>query len=280
MTEQLSTSVEDKVIVVTGATAGIGRGVALELAARGAKVVGVGRRAELGESLAADGRVLAGVVSFVAADVTQPADCHRAIDYAVESHGRVDALINNAGGTGKPPIVDVCHITPSQWQEVFNLNANGTFFCSQRAIEHMRCQGGGVILNIASTQAVEAVAGMTAYNAAKAAVVQLGRSLAVECLPHRIRVNTVLMGGAATDASADVMREVLGIPAGSPLKVPALPRPLYAQRLSDIGAALALLCSDASKLVTGATIAIDRAMSAGSLFSAAINHAYGGGWQP
>jgi NAD(P)-dependent dehydrogenase (short-subunit alcohol dehydrogenase family) len=242
-------------------------------------VVGVGRRVELGKSLEEEASGGAGTVHFVAADLSTASECHRAVTAGIERFGRVDALINNAGGTGDPPVQDACKISPEAWHAVFRLNVDSTMFCSQRAIEDMRLRRqGGSIVNIASTQAVEVVGGMSAYNSAKAAVVQLGRSLAVECLSDKIRVNSILMGGAATEASAGVMRTVLDVPPGSPFPVPTMPPPLYAQRISDIAAALALLCSDAAKLITGATIAMDRGMSAGSLFSEALSHAYAGGW--
>jgi NAD(P)-dependent dehydrogenase (short-subunit alcohol dehydrogenase family) len=271
----LSTTIVGKVVAITGVTSGIGRGVALEFVARGAKVVGAGRRLELGDALAAEAAAGPGEFSFVPTDITSPDSCANFLDTAVRLHGRLDALVNNAGGPGDPPVIDSELVSQRAWADVIELNLSGTFFCCQRAIHHLRSGGqGGVIINIASTQAVEAVSGMAAYNAAKAAVVQLGRSLAVEYLADRIRVNTVLMGGAATPASSVVIREILGEDG----RIPVMPMPLYAQRLSDIGAALALLCSDASKLITGATIAMDRAMSAGSLFSTAIQHAYAGGW--
>lgn len=268
----LSTSITGKTIAITGVSSGIGRGVAREFVERGAHVFGVAR-SDVGQELAQE-MVGEGTFTFMRTDVTSSRGCDEFLDAAFAQTGKLDALLNVAGGPGPRSVADSVTVSDDDWHLVVDLNLSSTFYTCRRAIRHMKTGGGGAIVNIASTQAVEAVAGMAAYNASKAAVVQLGRSLAVELLGDRIRVNTVLMGGAATPASLGVVREILGEEG----RVPTMPPPLYAQRLSDIGAALALLCSDASKLITGATIAMDRAMSAGSLFSSAIQHAYSGGW--
>jgi meso-butanediol dehydrogenase/(S,S)-butanediol dehydrogenase/diacetyl reductase len=141
---------------------------------------------------------------------------------------------------------------------------------------------GGVILNIASVQGVLAVARSTAYNAAKAGLIQLTRTLAVEYLVHGIRANAIVMGGAATAASAMAVRELTKAvrgPDAEPDFSQPLPRPLTGTPLRDVGTALVALAGDDARAITGATIAIDQGQTAGSLYSEAIFHALSGGWR-
>jgi NAD(P)-dependent dehydrogenase (short-subunit alcohol dehydrogenase family) len=245
-------------------------------------VFGAGRREHLGSQLEAEIESAGGRFTFVRTDVTDRTQCVGFIDTVVGAHQRLDVLINNAGGPGDPAIVSSEDVTEAEWHEVMSLNLSGTFFCCQQAIRQMKTQHrGGVILNIASTQAVEAIAQMAAYNTAKAGVVQLSRTLAVEYLSDYIRVNAILMGGAATDASASVMRDLrnaMGKSESDPRDIAQLPRPLHAMRTEQIGAALYALSAHDSMLITGATISLDRAMSAGSMTSEAIRLAMSGHW--
>jgi NAD(P)-dependent dehydrogenase (short-subunit alcohol dehydrogenase family) len=271
-----------KVVAITGVTSGIGRGVAKLFTERGCIVFGTGRRTHLGVELESELRASNGQFTFVQSNVTERDQCVRFIDTVVEGHRQLDVLINNAGGPGDPAIIPTEEVTESQWHEVISLNLSATFFCCQEAIKQMKTQQrGGVILNVASTQAVEAIAQMAAYNSAKAAVVQLSRTLAVEYLSDYIRVNALLMGGAATDASASVMRDLrhaMGKEESDPTGMARLPRPLHAMRTEHIGAAMYALSMDDSMLITGATISLDRAMSAGSMTSEAIRLAMSGNW--
>jgi NAD(P)-dependent dehydrogenase (short-subunit alcohol dehydrogenase family) len=276
-------SVDGKVVAITGVTAGIGRTTAEVFAARGAIVVGCGRREDRGRKVEADIADAGGTCTFVPADVTSPSDCRRFVDAAVDEHGRIDVLINNAGAGGH---LTATHEMPdAEYAELLALNLHSTWFCSRQAITHMLDRGdGGVILNIASVQAVLAVARAAPYNIAKAAVVQLTKTLAVEYLEHGIRCNVIIMGGARTAASASAAREVMQVVRG-PGSVPDfsalhLPPPLTGVLLEDVAAALAALASDDCRAITGAEIAIDQAQTAGSLYSEAVYHALSGGWSP
>jgi 3-oxoacyl-[acyl-carrier protein] reductase len=244
--------------VITGVTSGFGRGVALEFARRGARVVGSGRRTELGAQLEGEARAAGGELEFVTADVRRVADCARLVDHTLQRHGRIDVLINNAGSVGLPALVDSHEVGEDWWDEIVDTNLKGTFFCCRYALAAMRRQQSGVILNIASINAVSPLMRMQAYNASKAAVVALSRGLAVEYVADGIRVNAILLGGTEGHTGAAVteaIRERLGGPGRASdglLQPPA-----------QVAGALAALASDDCQLVTGACIAIDRTLSAG-----------------
>lgn len=270
--------VEGKVVAVTGTTTGIGRAIVEVFAERGARVVGCARRAEKGAEIEARVRAAGGEFSFVPADVTSEDDCKRFIDAAVDLHGRIDVLINNAGGNHSERTSD---LSAADFDATVRLNLHGPFFCSQRAVHHMQSAGGGLILSIASTQGVLAVAFSAAYNASKAALIQLSNTLAVEYLDAGIRSNVIVMGGAPTRAAAgavgDINRLLRG-PDAEPDWGQHVPTPLTGTPLRDIATALVALSGDDARAITGASIAIDQAQSAGSLFSEAILHALSGGW--
>jgi NAD(P)-dependent dehydrogenase (short-subunit alcohol dehydrogenase family) len=244
--------------VITGVTSGLGRGVALEFARRGAKVVGNGRRAQLGAELESEARSAGGELCFAAGDVRRVADCEHLMQLALARHGRIDILINNAGSVGRPPLVDSHEVDEQIWDEVVDTNLKGTFFCCRYALAAMRRQKRGVILNIASINAVSPLMRMQAYNASKAAVVTLSRGLAVEYLAEGIRVNAILLGGTEGDTGASVT-EAIRVRLGGPGRAASE----MVQKPEQVAAALAALSGDDCELVSGATIAIDRTMSAG-----------------
>jgi NAD(P)-dependent dehydrogenase (short-subunit alcohol dehydrogenase family) len=278
--EESQMSVDGKVVAVTGVTAGIGRTVARVFAERGCRVVGCGRRSDRGLSLEEKIREAGGRFTFVQADVTSRDECRQFIDAAVSEHGRIDVLINNAGGSGQWTTID--ELEEKDFDEILRLNLHSALFCSQRAIEHMCSSGdGGVILNVASVHAVLAVARTGAYNAAKAGLVQLTKTIAIEFIDRGIRANAIVMGGALTPLSADGVRQVTKIVKGAdadPDFSQTLPRSLTGTPLRDIATAMVALADDDAVAITGAEIAIDQGQTAGSLYSEAIFHALSGGW--
>lgn len=273
-------TIAGKVVAVTGVTAGIGRTVAEVFAERGCSVVGCGRRGDRGRKLEAAVRDAGGTFTFVPADVAVRDDCRRFIEEGISEYGRVDVLVNNAGGGGG--IVPTHRLEESFFDEMVRLNLHSALFCSQRAIEDMCSRdSGGVILNMASVQGMLAVAQMAHYNAAKAAMIQLTKTIAVEYLEQGIRANAIILGGAATAASALVVREVTKAvkgPAAEPDFSQRLPAPLSGTPLRDIATALVALAGDDARAITGATVALDQGQTAGSLYSEAVYHALSGGW--
>lgn len=175
-------------------TSGLGRVLALTFAEHGAIVTGSGRTADdrrrLAAEAAASARVAAGGgrLTFVSADVTDPGQGVRFVADASAGPGRLDMLINNAGGPVEGGVGPSAGVEVDAWDRTMNLNLRAAFGCCREAIKRMREQpAGGVILNVASVQAVVAIAQMAAYNAAKAAVVQLSRTLAVEFVEQDVR---------------------------------------------------------------------------------------------
>ena len=274
----MTSGVAGKVIAVTGVSSGIGRACAGSLARQGALVVGVGRRADRGAAIADELRAEGHTMTSVTGDMTVVADCVRFIDAVVAEHGRIDALVNNVGGSGVPTYVPSEEVTPEQFDESIALNVRSAFFCSTAAIRHMKRQGGGSIVNISSVVGNQAMAAQVVYGIAKAGLDHLTRCLAVEFLQDRIRVNSIIIGGAMTGQSARALSEVselYGLPAPT---AETLPLAVQGTAMDEITDAIEFLCSDASRGVTATAVAVDQGRSAGAIFSAALTDALAGKW--
>lgn len=231
------------VAIVTGGTKGIGRGIAEAFLAAGAEVVVCGRNAP--ESMPeSSGRR----ATFVACDVRDPDAVTRLADAVVTRHGRIDVLINNAGGA---PAVDAATSSPRLVEKIVQLNLLAPFYCAQAVNRMMQAQEtGGSIVNIASVSATRPSPGTAAYGAAKAGLLNLTESLAMEWGP-KVRVNAVIAGLVDTENALDHYggREgIARIGASLPLKRMAQP--------SDIAAACLYLASPLSVYVSGARLAV------------------------
>jgi 2-deoxy-D-gluconate 3-dehydrogenase len=236
--------------LVTGASRGLGRAIALALARAGANVT-LGVR----DPGAADGLVdeiaTIGVGCFaVGMDVTDLARSRTAIDAAVSRFGRLDVLVNNAGGGVAGPASEV---TEDDFDSVWALNTKSTFFLSQHAAGHMKSQGGGAIVNVSSQAGLVALPGESSYCIAKAAVNHLTRCLAVEWGDVGIRVNAV----APTFIETDGTSEALADPA---FRADTIERIAALHRIgvpAEVSGAVVFLASPAASLITGHILAID-----------------------
>ena len=263
---------EGRVALVTGASRprGIGRAIALRLAREGADVVvadlpapfadfpeyGVGS-VEQAEAVAEEIRRLGRRALALPVDVTDSELVQEMVERALETFGRLDILVNNAGGVvGPAPVVKM---EEAAWRKTLDINVTGTFLCSRAVAAHMIQRGeGGKIINIASAAAKVGTPWLSAYCAAKAAVIAFTRVLALELAPYRINVNAACPGDVDTDLQRwgwQLEAQVRGIPYEEVLRQATERIPLG--RLSvpdDVANLVAFLASSESDYMTGQAV--------------------------
>ncbi len=188
----------DKVVVVTGASQGLGRALALAFAREGARLVVNSRSEESVRPVAQEAESAGAEVLAVAADVSGSADVERLVGDAVEQFGGIDVLVNNAGLLG--PRVAIEEYPEDEWRRVIDANLTGPYLVSKAAIPHMR--PGGSIINIVSGVSVEGRAEWGAYSVSKFGIESLTQILAAELQDRNIRVNAVDPGGMRTGMRA------------------------------------------------------------------------------
>jgi NAD(P)-dependent dehydrogenase (short-subunit alcohol dehydrogenase family) len=238
-----------RVAVVTGGTRGLGLGFARALGEAGAAVVLVARDAGVGQE-ALRSLTEAGIeATFVVGDVTIPADVEGVLGASLEKYGRADILINNAGACIHAPALDV---TPEEWRQVMSVNVDAVWSCSQTFGRHFVAQGAGVIVNIGSMSGiiVNRPQWQPAYNASKAAVHHLTKSLAAEWAPHGVRVNALAPGYIKTDMSP------VDDPAFRQHWIDDAPMQRFGT-VDELAPAVVFLASDASSFVTGSVLVAD-----------------------
>ncbi|MGA7123933.1 MAG: SDR family oxidoreductase [Polyangiaceae bacterium] len=237
-------SLAGQVAVVTGASHGIGRGLACSLADAGAKVVVAARSTGELEKLAGEIDGLA-----VTMDVAQVASIRRGFDEIVQRLGRVDVLVNNAGLGANHAAVDV---TEENWDELMSVNLRGLFFCCQAAARPMLARGYGRIVNISSQAGLVGIRDHAVYCASKGGVNQVTRVLALEWSARGVTVNAVAPTFIYTEGTKDrldrpsYLKSVVDrIPAGR------------VGTIDDVAGAVVYLASPASALVTGVVLPVD-----------------------
>ncbi len=237
-----------QVAIVTGASRGIGRAIALAIAARGGKVlVNYQHNATAATAVAAAIEAAGGEALAHAADVADEAAVAAMTGACLERWGRLDMLVNNAGMTDDAPFV---RLGAGQWHTVINTNLTGAFFCSRAALAPMRAQGYGRIVMIGSLAGLAGNVGQANYAAAKAGLVGLARSLARETARDGITVNVVAPGYIETDLLAS-------LPAARrdwALDAIAMGRFGTAE---EVAAAVVFLLTPAASYITGQVLAID-----------------------
>jgi len=237
----------DKVAIVTGAGRGIGAGIALAFAEMGADVVCAARTVEQIEAVAEQARGFGRRALAVPCDVTDRAQLENVVARAMEAFGRVDVLVNNAGGT---PPREALRTSEKVFEEAFRFNVTSAFLATRFAVPHMLKGGGGAVLNISSGAGRYPIPGFVAYGTAKAALSFMTRILAHEFAP-RVRVNAIAVGSVETSALAPFLNDDLRG------KMEALTPMRRIGTVEDIALAALYLASPASSWVTGKVFEID-----------------------
>ena len=238
---------KDKVALVSGATSGIGKAIALLFAQEGAKVVFCGRRQELGENIQEEIRSQGGECLFVRADVTNQDDLKTLVEKTVTAYAGIDILINNAGRSIPFRLEEMD--LDRDYTPVFDLNIKSYFMLTSLAVRHMLARGKGAIVNTASLAGIEGLDQYSSYCATKGAVIQFTKALAVEYASRGIRVNCLVPGLTNTEL----------IPEGCDfenLVLPSVPMGRSAKPVEVARAAL-FLASDESSYCTGISLVID-----------------------
>jgi 7-alpha-hydroxysteroid dehydrogenase len=240
---------DGKVAVVTGASAGIGHGSALALAEAGASVVMAARTADKLEAAAATVRKLGAKALAVATDVNDTAQLERLVDLAMKEFGRIDVLVNNAGGTAPTPAL---HQSLKDFEAAFHFNVGTAFHLSKLCAPHMAAKDGGSIVNISSAMSYMVDPGFVAYGTSKAALSHMTRLLACEWAP-RIRVNALAVGATETEALGmflnampEMRDQMLALTPMARLGTP-----------EDIALAVLYLASPAASWITGKVFEVD-----------------------
>ncbi|MCF8526770.1 MAG: glucose 1-dehydrogenase [Candidatus Nanopelagicales bacterium] len=240
---------DGRVAVVTGSTRGIGRAAALALADAGADILVTGRDAAAAADVVAEIQQRGRRAHSVLIDLTEDGAPERIIAEAEQQLGAVDVLVNNAGICRWKPALD---ITADELHEVMNTNVGVTLLMCQAAARRMRSQGSGVIVNVGSISGfiVNRPQEQASYNASKAAIHQLTRSLAVEWADMGIRVNAIAPGYVKTGIAP------IDDPEYAPWWVDLAPQRRYALP-EELGPSIVYLASDASSFMTGAILTVD-----------------------
>jgi len=247
---------DGKVIVITGASRGIGAAAAAVCAKAGASVVLAARDEQGLTALSKDIRADGGQALAVPTDVSDPDSVGRLFARTLDAYGRLDSAFNNAGDGHMPaPLAD---ITVDDFDRAVRVNLRGIFLCLKYEIPAMLATGGGAIVNMSSTAGLSGVRGMAGYVAAKHGVIGLTKAAALDYAARNIRVNAVAPGPILTErikGLSDVARDPI---------VRAVPLGRIGEA-AEVASLVAWLCSDQAAFITGATIPIDGGRLSGSV---------------
>lgn len=243
---------QDRVAVVTGASRGIGRGIAIELARRGATVI-VNYNNSEAEALAVANEILSngGAATAVKADVSDEAQVSELIKAATDAYDKIDILVNNAGTTRDNLIM---MMKPEDFDTVINTNLRSAWLCSRAAARAMMRKRYGRIINITSVSGIAGQAGQTNYSASKAGLIGLTKALAREVASRNITVNAVAPGFVLTDLTKDLPQDLTSrlndfIPLGR------------WGEIREVANAVAFLASDDASYITGHILNVDGGMA-------------------
>jgi len=248
---------KEKVAIVTGASSGIGIGIAEVFAEEGARVVCVARRAAEGEAVAESIRRKGGNATFVACDVAQESQVEDLVTQTIERFGRIDVLVNNAGVNFVKAFDE---LTSADWDRVIGVDLRGTFLCIRACIGQFLKQGSGSVVNIATVHTMACLPGAVPYDAAKWGMVGLTKSLAVEYASRGIRFNCLSPGLIDTQIWTDIQNGAEDIEACLTHWRANIPMGRVGT-IREMGQAAAFLASDDASYITGANLFADGGMT-------------------
>jgi NAD(P)-dependent dehydrogenase (short-subunit alcohol dehydrogenase family) len=246
---------QGKTALVTGASRGIGRAIAEGFARAGADLALSARSAEALADTVAAVEAAGRKAVVVPADVRDRDAVRQMVDDAITGLGRIDAVVNNAGGTSF--MVPFTDLRFDGWQKVMELNTSSVVHVCQAVGPHLLANGSGSVVNVASVAALGGVPTLAPYGASKAAVVSLTRTLALEWAHSGVRVNALCPGWTATDLNRNLWEDEQTSQAFTSM----IPMQRWGRADEMLGAAL-FLCSDASTYLTGQTLVVDGGMTA------------------
>jgi NAD(P)-dependent dehydrogenase (short-subunit alcohol dehydrogenase family) len=249
---------DGKVAVITGSASGIGRASAVRFAGEGAAVVIADLNSEGGEAAVRDCKEHGGRAVFQKADVASEPEVKALVERAVKEFGRLDVIFNNAGLGGAVGTIE--EITGDNWDRTLVILLKSVFLGMKYSVPEMRKVGGGSIISTASVAGLAGGRGPHAYSAAKAAVVNLTRSVALEVGKDRIRVNCICPGGINTPLIYNRLPGGQQVGEQFLAQLQAIPR---AGHPEDIAAMALFLASDDSEWVTGQAMVVDGGLTAG-----------------
>lgn len=247
----MSNLLKDKVIVVSGGTKGVGKGIIVGAAKEGAKVVIGGRDYEAADRILTQVREAGGEGIFVHTDLNDPKDCARLLDEAVSAYGRLDGLVNYAGLL---PSCDLADCTPELFDAVFNINIRAAFFCTQRAIHYMQQFGGGSLVMVGSPHAWCGEKDRSIYACSKGALLTLSEHVAHHYAADQIRCNFITMGWVPTEGELALRaQQGMNLEQLRAFASPFMPMGRM-QEVEDLVPGILYLLSDYASQVTGSNL--------------------------
>lgn len=242
---------QDKTVIVTGSTQGIGREIAMKFALEGANIIingiNIPEQEELAKSAVAEAESLGGHAAYILGDVSKPEDTDVLIKFAIDTFGKIDVIVNNAGITRDNLIM---RMSEAEWDSVLSVNLKGAFNVIKSASRTLMKQRSGAIVNMASVSGVMGNAGQANYSASKAGLIGLTKTVAKEFASRGIRCNAIAPGfieTAMTDKLKDEIKEAY---------MKAIPLGKFGQ-VEDIANLAVFLSGEKAKYITGQVINVD-----------------------
>lgn len=251
---------EDKVVLVTGASMGIGAATAMAAAKEGATVITCARNVDKGQAVIERIKAEGGAGRFIRADIADDASLDALFAQIMAEHGRLDGAVNNAAM--EVPLTTTPDVEMADFDALMATNVRGTFYCMREELRIMRAQKSGSVVNVTSVAGVDGIDGSVAYVASKHAVVGMTKSAAMDMGKFGVRVNNLAPGATRTEMMAEHLAQ---FPDAMPMLLKKIPLDRVA-RPDETADSIVWLLSDRSSYITGQTILVDGGMMAGRMY--------------